>query len=346
MQQTVLFTTKVCSRFNPDNGLKLMIKRSVILFVAVLCVACGPDGLPVVVPTLMDLPTQTAAPPTLTPDVALPSSNTALPTDSPVVPTDTPTATATVLTITVTATQPPTETPSVTPSLTITPTPTYTPSATWTITPTYTPTEPPSALSGLVALALQATVLPQAIAPPVQPQPQPLLPQAPVAAAPPCASPPAGSFGIVYASDPTNAALLGCPLSGEYSVITAVQTFERGMMVYVSGQPGVIYALYTSGTFRRYTDTFVEGVDPEQSGESAPPGFLVPIRGFLKVWTSNPDVRAGLGWAITEEAGHESRVLQFERGRMIYLPQRNQTIVLGEDAGGETGTWRAVQGGG
>lgn len=322
-----------------------MMSHSVVLAFAIalaLCAGCARVDAPVVIPTLMQLPTD---PPALTPSsppVAEAASETPLPEATAVVFAPTLTYTATPAGF-----DTPTETPTVTPSLTITPTPTYTPSATFTITPTFTPTEPPSALSGLVALALQATVLPQPVAP-VAPVVQPIAPitGAPPVAAPACASPPGGGFGIVYASDPAIGALLGCPLGGETGVITAVQAFERGMMVYVSGQPGAIYALYNTGAYRRYTDMFIEGVDPETSGESAPPGFLTPIRGFLKVWSSVPEVRSNLGWAITQEAGNESRVLAFERGRMIYLPQRNQTIVLGENPGSDSGAWRAVQGGG
>src|SRR5690606_31559392 len=153
------------------------------------------------------------------------------------------------------------------------------------------------------------------------------------------------SFGALYVSDAAIAGLLGCPVGSEYRLVTAVQMFERGGMLYISGQPGVIYALYSDGRFQRFDDTFVEGVDPEHGSESPPVGLVAPIRGFLKVWQSNPPVRAALGWGITEELGNESRLLNFERGRMVYLPQRDQTVVLIEDPGGVSGSWRMLQGG-
>jgi len=302
--------------------------------------ACGPGGVPAFVPTLMELPTD--PPPTDTPVATL--THTPPPTwTSTVTPFASPTLRPTeAATLTPTATP----TPTVTPSLTITPTPSLTPSATWTVTPTRTPTEPAQALSGLVELALRATILPATFAPPNQGLPLPVVPTtAPVAAIPTCASLPTSGFLTPYLSEPTMAAQLGCPAGSDYNVVTAVQTFERGMMVYVSGQPGTIYALFNNGAFRRYTDTFSAGADPETSGETPPAGFLTPLRGFLKVWNSNADVRGNLGWAITEEAGNESRVLQFERGRMIFLPQRNQTVVLLETAGADTGAWRVQAGG-
>ena len=303
-----------------------------------LCAACGPGGVPAVVPTLMELPTD--PPPTATPDATL--TRTPLPTwTSTVTPSASPTPTATLAaTLVPTATA----TPSVTPSLTITPTPSLTASATWTVTPTPTPTEPAQALSGLVELALRATILPATFAPPNQTLP--IAPAtAPVAAIPSCASLPTSGFLTPYLSDPALAAQLGCPAGTDFNAVTAVQTFERGMMVYVSGQPGTIYALFNNGAFHRYTDTYSAGADPETSGETPPAGFLTPLRGFLKVWNTHPDVRGNLGWAITEEAGNESRLLQFERGRMIFLPQRNQTVALLETAGADTGAWRVLAGG-
>lgn len=308
----------------------LLLKHALPVLLLLLA-ACGPGTGPAVVPTLMAFPTD--APPTTTPVVT--ASRTPLPTwTSTVTPSATPTSSPT---------DPPSQTPTVTPSLTITPTPTFTPSATFTVTPTPTPTEEAQALSGLVALAMRATILPATFAPPNQGLPQPAT-TAPLAP-PSCGSLPTSGFLSLYASDQTLAAQLGCPAGSDYNVVTAVQTFERGMMVYVSGQPGTIYALFNNGAFRRYTDTYTAGADPETSGETPPAGFLTPLRGFLKVWSSYPDVRANLGWGITQEAGNESRVLQFDRGRMIFLPQRNQTVVLLETAATDTGTWRVLSGG-
>lgn len=316
--------------------------------------ACDAVQAPAVIPTLMQLPTDTptatASPPAPTADAATelpqPSAIDATATDGAVRATWTPTETATALPL-------PTETPTVTPSLTITPTPTYTPSATFTPSATPTASPEPRALSGLIELALRATILPATVvAPPVmqspliQPPPQLIAPgimPSPVRAACPVA--PGGSFGALYQGDGTVANLLGCPVGGKYTLVTAVQMFERGGMLYISGQPGAIYALFSDGRFQRFDDTFVEGVDPERGAESPPVGLVAPVRGFLKVWQSSPTVRAALGWGVTEEAGNESRLLNFERGRMIYLPQRNQTVVLVDDPGGASGNWRMLQGG-
>jgi serine/threonine-protein kinase len=159
-----------------------------------------------------------------------------------------------------------------------------------------------------------------------------------------CAPPP-GGFATAY-NDGALAGTLGCPLpAAPVQVNSASQLFERGSMIYAQETPARIYVLYNDGTFRRYDDTWVGGVDPESGGETPPAGLLEPVRGFGKVWRTNPDVRAGLGWAFTPEAGALAWIQTFERGRMIALPQRNEIIALTDDAGGAGGRWRSFVGG-
>jgi hypothetical protein len=163
-----------------------------------------------------------------------------------------------------------------------------------------------------------------------------------------CQYSPPGNLNGFLASDPALQAALGCPVGAppvSSLVQGAWQTFERGSMIYLQGTPGSIYVLTSDARFRRFDDTFVSGVDPESGGETPPPGLLEPIRGFGKVWRSNLDVRAQLGWATQTESGDTVTVQLFERGRALYLPGRGQTFVLSDDGtlpGG--GTWRAFSG--
>jgi hypothetical protein len=116
-------------------------------------------------------------------------------------------------------------------------------------------------------------------------------------------------------------------------------------MIYVSGSPGDIYVLFSDGRYRKFTDTWVEGVDPFSGGETPPSGLFEPIRGFGKVWRSNLDVRNGIGWGTTGEDGATATLLYFERGRAIYLPQRNESVILIEDSpGAGAGVWRSLIG--
>lgn len=161
-----------------------------------------------------------------------------------------------------------------------------------------------------------------------------------------CAFPPPPELGAAAASDPAFIASLGCAISPSASIPAASQVFERGVMVYVSavGAPGQIYALTNDGRFRRFDDTWIAGVDPESSTEAAPPGLLLPIRGFLKVWANNPDIRAALGYATEGERGDTAAVTVFSSGRAVGLPSRTSTIVLVDAAPigaiPTTGTWR------
>jgi serine/threonine-protein kinase len=311
--------------------MKRVSRRSLISFRQIMCgslllsllvlVACdtsAPEEA-AVLPTLAQLPTLTS---TYTP------------------PPDTATFTPSA-TFTPTATYTPSLT--VTPSLTITDTPTATATNTPTITPTPPPTADNDAVLSLVDLALRATVLPQpAIIPPVGVNP--------VVTAPPatgCTLLPPGGFGLIFTTDATLMQQLGCPLGSPpvtVSLASAIQGYERGMMIWVSGTPGTIYALFNTTTYQQFADTYTEGVDPSSGGESPPAGLIEPVRGFGKVWRNNPNVRNGLGWATGAESGGQSTAQQFERGWMIALPQRGEILILVADASGMSGTWRTVPG--
>jgi hypothetical protein len=159
-----------------------------------------------------------------------------------------------------------------------------------------------------------------------------------------CASVPAGTFGAIYQSDPTLAAL-GCPLATNASSVgSAYQPFQNGLMVWVSSlgaQPqAAIYALYNNGTYQRFNDTFQDGVDPASGGASPPPGLLEPVRGFGKVWREQASARDTLGWATSGESGATAQVLLFERGEMVALAGQTYIMITGAP-----GTWSTRTGG-
>jgi hypothetical protein len=323
-----------------------------------LLAACAPETTPAPLPTLIELPSLTPTEPaTAVVAAPSPSATTAVPDTATPLPSEMPTATFT---------------PSLTPLVPNTATDTFTPSATFTLTPsltitnTATPTETPDLglLGELARLGEQATVLPieQRIPAPtltalaiaalsLQPTQAPLPIGIPDIGVPPtpatCLYPPPAGVAMLLASDPTLQNQLGCAVGAppvSQLVTTAAQFFERGAMVYVAGSPGAIYALYSDGRFRRYDDTFISGVDPDSGGETPPEGLVEPIRGFGKVWRMNPEVRGLLGWARGAEAGNTSSLQVFTNGRVIYLPQLSESVVLIEDLGGYSGTWRVIAG--
>lgn len=160
-----------------------------------------------------------------------------------------------------------------------------------------------------------------------------------------CTSAPQGGFGTIYVSNPELAAQIGCPLGtgGAIPVNSAYQTYERGLMVWVSsvgatGQPG-IFAIFNDGTFQRFNDTWRDGIDPVSVGLTPPGGRIEPIRGFGKVWRETAGMSEALGWATSEEIGGSGNVLSFERGEMIYVPQNGQTYIL---VAGAPGIWTSI----
>lgn len=287
-----------------------------------LLAACGGSPTPPVVgslPTVAELPTQTATP-------TLP----------PITPSATPTASETATTV-----------PSVTATVTASATITDTPSPTPTLTPTATATTPAppdnDALLSLIELAAQATILPQnLIQPALAPTAAGIPPGQPVPTT--CPIPPPGGFGAVFANDPTLIQLIGCPLGSTTPVNSASQLYQLGGMFWLQGPPPVIYALLGNGRFQRYDDTYNANTDPFSGGETPPSGLLEPVRGFGKVWRSYPDVRNGLGWASGDESGSTANIQLFDRGQMVYLPQRGEIIIMSFDTGNISGMWRAVPG--
>jgi hypothetical protein len=274
-------------------------------------------------PTVAQLPTVTAS-------ATIPPES---PTNTPVNETSTELPTSTII---------PSATLTFTPSETITDTPTPTPSDTPTATETPIPTADNEGVMALVGLAAQATVIPQLA--------QPLAPTVPGVVPLPtasCTSLPSGGFGMVVSNNPALVQQLGCVVGVPAVTIllsSADQVYERGEMVWLQGPPAVIYALFNTGRFQRYDDTFNAATDPVSGGETPPAGLKEPVRGFGKVWRAFPEVRTGLGWAVNDESGGQAVVQLFERGQMAYLPQRGMIYILVNDPGGLTGTWQAVAG--
>lgn len=356
---------------------------------AILLAACTPTPV-VTVPTLAALPaateTEVAAivqpSPTLAPATLENTAAALAPTETPSPPpaaasaTGTPVAAtpspADTATATSAATQPPTVTPSLTITMTITPTPSH----------TLTPTLDVGGFSALIDMAARITVQPPdvrygpgtatalwAIGDQIAGTALASRPVATDAASLPsvivigtspangtggigaaCATPPGGAVGVFLNSDPAFAAQLGCAIAGPTETAGAVQSFERGLMIYrasaFTGAPGTIEAISSDNRFSRYADSWISGVDPDSGNLMPPPGLIEPIRGFGKVWRSDGGLAARLGWALAGEQGLPLMVQLFERGAAIYVPAQNTTWILADDGpGASAGSWRQVNGG-
>lgn len=314
----------------------------VILSMGVL-VACGtatPD--PEALPTLVDFPTAF----NLTED----AEGTPVAQDSSA----TPSATITV-----------THTPQFTPTAQFSATASLIPSATITETPSPSPTLLPTIapedrpILGLLEILMRSTVLPEDYQVPdfdgvdvtlvptlAEGETIPSLEDLTQAAGGQdgeitpinldCAFAPPSVFGTIYSTNPDFALQLGCPTGSPPTAIEsqgALQEFERGTMLWVQA-PNTITVLYKeTDLYDTFPDTFVQGTDPEESAETPPAGLLAPVRGFLKIWDTNPQVRNQIGWATVAENAVPVAILNFENGTMMNIINGNRTLVIIESVG-------------
>ncbi|MCA0457048.1 MAG: hypothetical protein LCI00_23960 [Chloroflexi bacterium] len=110
-----------------------------------------------------------------------------------------------------------------------------------------------------------------------------------------------------------------CPATQATNVDTAVQTFEKGMMIW-RGDTRQIYVLFNDGTWQEVDDTWVEG--DNVGTDPAPDGLIKPERGFGKVWFQIAGVSV-LGWATTEESSYTTTWEMYplvDADQMILVP--------------------------
>jgi hypothetical protein len=114
----------------------------------------------------------------------------------------------------------------------------------------------------------------------------------------------------VYFFSPLPAAdreMWDCPDGLPISSSAAEQVFENGRMFWTQHDQR-IYVLLNDGTYRTYDDTWT-AAEPDRDPALVPPeGRYQPLRGFGKVWRTQPDVRAQLGWATAVEQGFETQL--------------------------------------
>lgn len=110
---------------------------------------------------------------------------------------------------------------------------------------------------------------------------------------------------------------VGCAREEAVMLWLAEEEFEGGRMFWREDD-GRVYVLYDDDQWAVYDDTWSEG-DPEYSCgvEQSPP---TPLRGFGKVWCTNPDLQDKLGDATTFEYGRYGLLQVFEHGFIIQSP--------------------------
>jgi hypothetical protein len=167
------------------------------------------------------------------------------------------------------------------------------------------------------------------------------------AAIPACAENISAPLRAVYTRVQLGRAL-GCPtLAPGNDVPAAVQTMERGYMIWfgrAEGPPMLvlnprIFTVISPGqglTFRTYDDTWVEGQDPDTPSAGTPPqpDLFAPWRGFGKVWAADADLRARIGWARENQARADRADYQlFDSGiLLVHLREHGVTYAFGNPA--------------
>jgi hypothetical protein len=163
------------------------------------------------------------------------------------------------------------------------------------------------------------------------------------AAIPPCAENINPNLRAVYARVQLGRPL-GCPtlVPGE-NVPAAIQTMERGQMIWYGRAEGppmlvlgprifAVIAPNNTLSFRTYDDTWVEGQDPDVPAGSPPrPDLFAPWRGFGKVWAADADLRAQIGWARESQARADRADYQlFDSGiLLVHLREAGITYAFG-----------------
>jgi hypothetical protein len=74
------------------------------------------------------------------------------------------------------------------------------------------------------------------------------------------------------------------------------------------GTEKVIYVLLNDSGLYAYADTWTAGQPDVDPGITPPSGRYKPVRGFGKVWGSDPYIRSRLGWAMAPEQGYQAQL--------------------------------------
>ena len=135
------------------------------------------------------------------------------------------------------------------------------------------------------------------------------------------------------------------PPTGEAVTVRwmADQRFDQGAVHWRNneGTPAnYVYVLtyaggtsHVEGTWERYEDTWVEGMDDVSCPEAETPNG--PVRGFGKVWCDHEAVRLGVGAAIEPEDGFYAGFQDFEGGTLLWNSRLHFIYALFDD-----GTWQ------
>lgn len=120
---------------------------------------------------------------------------------------------------------------------------------------------------------------------------------------------------------------LGCPQSLALTTAAAWQPFEQGRMLWREDL-NLIYILENAeNRVAIVGDKWNEGDVPFDPAIIPPPGSYQPVRGFGQVWR-RAEVRASLGWALSEELGFTATIQQFDGAEVWHNPAEATFVIV------------------
>ncbi len=132
-----------------------------------------------------------------------------------------------------------------------------------------------------------------------------------------CATPVFDAFRAVWEANAPLRQRLRCPTAPGSTQQLVYQPFEHGHMFWRETRD--VFVL-SPDAFWWLIDSWTEGQPENDPSLNPPEGRLQPVRGFGAIWRSNPAIRDGLGWAISEERAYDVAWQNFEGGWMLSIP--------------------------
>jgi hypothetical protein len=113
-------------------------------------------------------------------------------------------------------------------------------------------------------------------------------------------------FGKLWREQASVRSKLGCPTAYEIAIQRAAEEHFQGGYMFWRGDTNTIYVFVGTnlgGSVYEYQDTWLEDDPTPVPGPTPPSGLYAPVRGFGKIWSTQPGLRQALGWATDQETG-------------------------------------------
>ena len=147
-----------------------------------------------------------------------------------------------------------------------------------------------------------------------------------------CAIPIDTVFGTTWAGQRNLQNRMGCPIQQSFGFNGSIQVFEDGAM-YFNPDTGAMWAISPGQLGEVGEFWFVEQppADLTPVAIDVPEGFQGPAGIFAAVWTTYPDIRQGMGFAITGEQTIGVNLQRMEGGTLFADVTVGQVFVLDVD---------------